>query len=144
MSCNAPRIDAPRIDATCRGWPMTDNSIFAAMQKASEEWAKATGPWMEAMTPIMPKDMLEAFFGKGISPDGLDAKTRLLLSLAALTVLQAKAEPQIRITVRQAHEAGATPQEIAETIAQMSVFAGVPAVTSAMAVARSVLDEETS
>lgn len=121
---------------------MVDASIFAAMQKASEDWAKATGPWMEAMTPTMPADVLEAFFGKGISPDGLDAKTRLLLSLGALTVLGAKAEPQIKITVRHALQAGATDQEIAETIAQMSVFGGVPAMTKAMQLARAVIDEK--
>ncbi len=55
--------------------------------------------------------------GKGINPDGLDAKTRLLLTLQGLTIQGAQAEPQIRLTVRHAVEAGATTQEIAETIA---------------------------
>ena len=40
----------------------------------------------------MPKDMMEMFFGNTINKDGLDAKTRLLLTLAALTVLGAQAE----------------------------------------------------
>ncbi|MEL6609903.1 MAG: carboxymuconolactone decarboxylase family protein [Pseudomonadota bacterium] len=121
---------------------MTDASIFAAMQKASEDWAKAASPWMEAMAPTMPKDVLETFFGKGISPDGLDAKTRLLLTLGGLTTLGATAEPQIKITVRNALEAGATQQEIIETIAQMSVFGGVPAMTKAMELARAVMEED--
>ena len=126
---------------------MADASLFAAMQKASEEWQKTAAPWIEApwieaMSPTMPKDMLESFFGKGLSPDGLDAKTRLLLTLGALTVLGAKAEPQIKITVRHAVEAGATSQEITETVALMSVFAGVPAMSKAMELARDVLDED--
>ena len=123
---------------------MTDATLFAAMQKAAEEWQKATGPWMEAMTPTMPKDVLEAFFGKGVSPEGLDAKTRFLLTLAALTILGAHAEAQIKIAVRHALEAGATNQEIIETIAQMSVFGGMPAMTKAMELARSVMDEAKS
>lgn len=119
---------------------MTDN-LFTSMQKAAEEWSKAAGPWLEAMTPTMPAELQEAFFGKGASPDGLNAKTRLLLTLGALTVLGAQAKPQIRITVRHAIEAGATDQEIAETIAQMSVFGGVPAMTTALTIAREVMAE---
>jgi 4-carboxymuconolactone decarboxylase len=45
------------------------------------------------------------------------------------------------MTVRHALEAGATHEEIAETIAQMSMFAGIPAMTRAMEIARSVMDE---
>ncbi len=96
----------------------------------------------EALFPTMPKDLMETFMGKGISPDGLDAKTRLLLTLAALTVLGAQAEAQIRITVRHLVEAGATKQEIAETIAQMGMFAGVPAMTKAMELATEVLEKD--
>ena len=120
-----------------------DNAFIAAMQKASEEWAKAAGSWLDAVPQAtMPKDMLEAFFGKDYNPEGLDAKTRLLLTLGALTVLGGQAEAQIKITVRHAREAGATDREIVETIAQMSVFGGVPAMTAAMTVARSVFDED--
>jgi len=39
-------------------------------------------------------------------------------------------------------EAGATRDEIAETIAQMSMFAGIPAMTRAMELARTVMDEQ--
>ena len=90
----------------------------------------------------MPKETMEMFFGKGINPDGLDAKTRLLLTLAALTVLGAQAEAQIRLTVRHLVEAEATKQEIAEAIAQMGMFAGVPAMTKAMELANDVLEKD--
>ena len=119
---------------------MTDNP-FVAMQRAAEEWQRVAGPWLEAVTPTLPADVLESFFGKGMNPEGLDAKTRLLLTLGGLTVTGAHAEPQIRITVRQALESGATEQEIAETIAQMSMFAGVPAMTKALSLARAVIAE---
>ena len=64
-----------------------------------------------------------------------------MLTLAGLTVLGAQAEAQIRLTVRHAMEAGATKQEIAETIAMMGVFGGVPAMSKAMELASSVMDD---
>ncbi|SMY07800.1 carboxymuconolactone decarboxylase family protein [Flavimaricola marinus] len=130
---------------------MTDNP-FEAMMKAGQDWAKALNPALESFTPkgfeslwpTMPKDMMEAFMGKGLNPEGLDAKTRLLLTLMGLTVLGAQAEAQIRLTVRHAVEAGATPQEVAETIAQAGMFGGVPAMTKAMELATEVLDKDMS
>jgi 4-carboxymuconolactone decarboxylase len=78
--------------------------------------------------------------GKTFNPEGLDAKTKLLVTLSALTIMGAQAEAQVRITVRHAVEAGATQQEIAETIGIAGMFGGVPAMTKAMELAREVLD----
>jgi len=127
---------------------MTDNP-FEAMMKMGQEMAKQMNPALESFTPkgwenmfpTMPKDMMEQFMGKGINPDGLDAKTRLLLTLMGLTIMGAQAEVQLRLTVRHAVEAGATKQEIAETIAQAAVFGGIPAMTKAMELATDVLDK---
>ena len=131
---------------------MTDNNPFEAMMKMSQDWAKSMNVDMEALTPkgfeklwpTMSKETMEMFFGKGINPEGLDAKTRLMLTLAGLTVLGAQAEAQIRLTVRHLVEAGATKQEIAEVIAQMGMFAGVPAMTKAMELATEVLEKDES
>ena len=117
-----------------------------------QDWAKQLNPALESfvpkgfddMFPTMPKDMMEQFMGKGINPDGLDAKTKLLLTLHGLTIAGAVAEPQIKLTVRHAVEAGATSQEIAETIAQAALFGGVPAMTKAMEIATDVLDKDKS
>jgi 4-carboxymuconolactone decarboxylase len=129
---------------------MSDQNPFEAMMKMSQDWAKSMNFDMDAFTPkgfenlwpTMPKEAMEMFFGKGINPEGLDAKTRLLLTLAGLTVLGAQAEAQIRLTVRHLVEAGATKREIAETIAQMGMFAGVPAMTKAMELANDVLQKD--
>ena len=66
----------------------------------------------------------------------------LLLTLAGLTMQGAQNDMALRQTVRHAREAGATKQHIVETIGQMSVFAGLPAMTRALELAQSVLDEE--
>ena len=105
---------------------------FEAMMVMGQEWAKALNPALESFTPkgfealwpTMPKEVMETVMGKTFNPEGLDAKTKMLLTLGALTILGAQAEAQIRLTVRHAIEAGATKQEIAETIAMMGVFGG--------------------
>ena len=122
---------------------------FEAIMAQAQEMAKAMNPalesfspkGMEKLWPTMPKELMEMTFGKGVSSKGLDAKTRLLLTLAGLTMLGAQNDTQIRMTVRHALEAGATKDEIAETIAQMAVFAGIPSMNRAMDFAREVLDE---
>ena len=128
---------------------MTQNP-FEAMMAMGQEMAKSLNPALENFTPqgfeklwpTMPKEVMETVMGKGLNPEGLDAKTRLLLTLGALTMLGAQAEAQIRLTVRHALEAGATKQEIAEAIAVMGVFAGVPAMSKAMELAGSVMDAD--
>ena len=127
---------------------------FADMMAMGQEWAKAVNPALEHFTPkgfenlipTMSKEDMETFMGKTFNPDGLDSKTKLLLTLGALTILGAQAEAQIRITVRHALEAGATKQEIAETIALVGVFGGVPAMSKAMELASEVMEsrEETN
>ncbi|HKK85058.1 MAG TPA: carboxymuconolactone decarboxylase family protein [Roseovarius sp.] len=129
---------------------MTDpKNPFEMMMAQAQEMAKAMNPALESFSPkgfenlwpTMPKDVMEMTFGKGVSKEGLDAKTRLLLTLAGLTMLGAQSDTQIRMTVRHALEAGATKDEIAETIAQMAMFAGVPSMTRAMEFAQEVMDE---
>ena len=128
---------------------MTDQpNPFEAMMRMSQDWAKTVNPALESFTPkgfealwpTMPKDMMETVMGKTFNPEGLDAKTKLLLTLGALTFLGAQAEAQIRLTVRHALEAGATKQEIAESIALVGVFGGVPAMSKAMELASSVME----
>ena len=135
---------------------MTDTkNPFEEMMRMGQQWARALNPSLagrtpkgfEAMWPTMPKDVMEAMMGKTFNPEGLDARTRLLLTLGALTILGAQAEAQIRLTVRHALEAGASRQEIAETIAITGVFGGVPAMAKAMELAREVMEsgeEETT
>jgi 4-carboxymuconolactone decarboxylase len=129
---------------------MTDPNPFAAMMKMGQDWARALNPALESFTPkgfealwpTMPRELLETFMGKTLNPEGLDAKTRLLLTLGGLTVLGAQAEAQIRLTVRHAREAGATKQEIAETIALMGMFGGLPAMSKAMELADEAMGGE--
>jgi 4-carboxymuconolactone decarboxylase len=119
--------------------------LFAQMLEQGQEMARAFNPALETfqlkgfetLFPTMPKDMMEMWFGRTFNREGLDAKTRLLVTIAALTVLGAHAEAQLRLAIRHALEAGATKREIAEVIYQMSMFGGVPAMTKALEIAQS-------
>ncbi|AOZ69757.1 hypothetical protein LPB142_10865 [Rhodobacter xanthinilyticus] len=126
------------------------SKLFSAMMEQGAEMARLFNPALESFNPAafeklfptMSKDMMEIWFGKTFNREGLDARTRLLVTIAALTVLGAQADAQLRLTIRHALEAGATQREIAETIFQMSMFGGVPAMTRALEIARSVFDEK--
>jgi 4-carboxymuconolactone decarboxylase len=130
---------------------MTDawTQMMTAMMAQGQEMAKAFAPALEGIDvkgfeklfPTMPKDMAEAWFGKTFNPEGLDARTRLLVTIAALTVLGAQGDAQLRLTIRQALSAGATKREIAEVIWQMSMFGGLPAMQKALEIAQSVFAE---
>jgi len=122
---------------------------FEAMMKQAQDMAKAFNPGLEsfspkgfeALWPTMPKEVMEMMFGNTVNPGGLDAKTRLLLTLAGLTCQGAQADTAVRQTVRHAVAAGAKKQEIVEAIGQMSVFAGIPAMTRALELAQEAMGE---
>ena len=122
---------------------------FEMMMQQAQEMVKSMNPALESFTPkgfdalwpTMPKEWMEMAFGNTFNTEGLDAKTRLYLTLAGLTMQGAQAETPFRLTVRHALEAGATEEEIAETIGHMSMFAGIPAMTRAMELAREVINE---
>jgi 4-carboxymuconolactone decarboxylase len=67
-----------------------------------------------------------------------DPKTRLLLSLAALTAV-GDAKPQLQFHVRAAVGAGATSQEIFELFYQLMPVVGVPRTVNAIAAAKAEL-----
>jgi 4-carboxymuconolactone decarboxylase len=123
--------------------------MFKTMMEQGQEMAKGFAPAMQGMDvkgfeklfPTMPPDMLEMWFGKTFNPEGLDARTRLLVTIAALTVLGAHADAQLRLTVKQALTAGATKRHITEVIWQMSMFGGLPAMQKALEIAQSVFAE---
>ena len=123
--------------------------MMQQMMEQGQKMASAFMPGMdtidpkafEKMFPAMPKELLEMWFGKTFNPEGLDARTRFLVTIAAQTVLGPVGEPQLRLTIKNGLAAGATPREIAEVIWQMSMFGGLPATQKALEIAQSVFAE---
>ena len=127
---------------------MTDpKNPFEDLMKMGQDWTKTMAQGVEAFAPegieklwpTMSKDMMEAFMGKGANPEGLDARTKLLLTLQGLITMGGTAEPQMRLTIRHALEAGASAQEINETIAMSALFGGAPAMARAQAMAAEII-----
>ena len=82
--------------------------LFQQMLQQGQDMARAFNPALEQvdtkafekLVPTMPADVLEMWFGRTFNREGLDAKTRLLLTIGAITVQGALAEPQLRMTIR--------------------------------------------
>lgn len=90
--------------------------------------------------PDLGKYIIEYPFGDIYQREGLDLKTRELVTVAALTAL-GHCQPQLNVHINGALNVGCAPQEIVEVILQMSVYAGFPAALNGMFVAKSVFAE---
>jgi len=81
----------------------------------------------------------EYCWGKIWSRPGLPRKTRSLLNLAMLTVLNRPQE--LKGHVNGALNNGATMEEIREVLLQTAIYCGVPAAQDSLRVAQAVLKE---
>ena len=125
----------------------TPANTFEDMMRAAEDMAKAIqksfesshAPQTDLAWPTLPKEWMEMLFGNAINTGGLDARTKLLLTLSGLVIQGVINETAFSQTIRHLKAAEVSDQEITETIAFISIFAGVPAMTKAMTLAGAVL-----
>ena len=74
--------------------------------------------------------------------DGLDRRSRSIITLSVLTALGR--ENEIEMHVRGALRNGLTPAEIGEVLLHTAIYAGVPAANAAFAIAQRVIDAESA
>ena len=110
--------------------------VAKAIQKSFES---SHAPQTDLAWPTLPKEWMEMLFGNAINTGGLDARTKLLLTLSGLVIQGVINETAFSQTIRHLKAAEVSDQEITETIAFISIFAGVPAMTKAMTLAGAVL-----
>lgn len=103
----------------------------AYVQKAAGGSDDFTGPFQDLVT--------EYCWGAVWGRDGLTRKTRSMLNLAMLAVLNRPHE--LATHVRGALTNGVTREEIREVFMQVAVYAGVPAAVEAFRVAGAAFDE---
>jgi 4-carboxymuconolactone decarboxylase len=72
--------------------------------------------------------------------DGLDRRTRSVITVAVLTALGR--EQELALHIRAARTNGLTSAEISEVLLHTAVYAGVPAANAALALAQRILDDE--
>ena len=68
----------------------------------------------------------------------LDRRTRSLLTIAILAAL---GHEELELHLKAAQNTGATPEDVAEALLHVGVYAGVPAANRAFKVAKEVLEE---
>jgi 4-carboxymuconolactone decarboxylase len=87
------------------------------------------------------QDFITRFAWGGVwTREGLDRRTRSVITLSVLTALGR--ENEIPLHVRGALRNGLTAEEIAEVLIHTAVYAGVPAANAAFSVAQRVIEEE--
>ena len=95
----------------------------------------ATTPFTAAFQEFITR----AAWGEVWARDGLDRRSRSMVTLAVLTALGRPEE--LAMHVRAARRNGVTAAEIGEVLLHTAIYAGVPAANSAFAIAQRVLDE---
>ncbi|WP_424986055.1 carboxymuconolactone decarboxylase family protein [Microbulbifer sp. S227A] len=114
------------------------------------ELAETVNPGMEAvlagrydaLVPGLSRTVVDVAYGQFYAREGLDEKTRLLATVAALTALGGQTRPQLKVNIASARKVGATQREIGEVIFQMALYGGFPAMINAMNAALEVFEEE--
>ncbi len=81
----------------------------------------------------------ETAWGTIWARDGIDRRSRSMITLAVLTALGRDHEIAMHVSAALAN--GLTREEIAEVLLHTSVYAGVPAANRAFAIAQAVFDE---
>ncbi|WP_027835016.1 carboxymuconolactone decarboxylase family protein [Maritalea myrionectae] len=82
--------------------------------------------------PNFAETLIEHAYGRIYAREGLDLKTRQLITIGALTALGGQTAPQLKINIQHAQAQGASKTEIYETIMQMSLYGGLPAAINAL------------
>src|SRR5579863_4192440 len=103
----------------------------AHVDRALADATDFTAPWQEFITRYA--------WGGVWTRDGLDRRTRSVITLSVLTALGR--ENEIAMHVRAALRQGLSREEIAEVLIHTAVYAGVPAANAAFAIAQRVFDE---
>jgi 4-carboxymuconolactone decarboxylase len=104
----------------------------AHVDRAIERTTEFTAPFQDFITRYA--------WGGVWTRDGLDRRTRSVVTLSVLTALGR--ENEIGMHVRAALRNGLTPQEIGEILIHTAIYAGVPAANSAFAIASDVIAAE--
>ena len=79
----------------------------------------------------------EVAWGSVWARDGLDRRTRSLITIALLAAAGRREELELHL--RATRHTGATPEEVREALLHVAVYAGVPAANSAFALAREIV-----
>ncbi len=90
---------------------------------------------LDAFSPDAAELVLGYSFADIIGRDGIDLKTREMMTVAMLAAM-GTAQGQLEFHMRAAMNSGVSRKEIIEIVLQVSVYAGVPACMNAITAAK--------
>ena len=125
----------------------TPANTFEGMIRVAEDRAYAVrksfgflhAPQADLAWPTMPKELMGVLFRNALKTGGLEAKTKLLLTLSGLMMQSLSNETALSQKIRRSKAAEESDQEITEPIAVISILAGVSSMTKAMTCTGAVL-----
>ncbi len=95
---------------------------------------------LKDIAPDLADWILDFAYSDVFSRPKLDLRSRELITIAALTAM-GTAAPQLKVHIGGALNVGCKPEEIVETILQMTVYAGFPAAINGIHAAREVFKQ---
>jgi len=96
---------------------------------------------VKSISPDLARFIVEFGFGDVYSRPGLDIRTRQIVTVAALTAL-GNAQPQLKVHIQAALNAGCSSEEMIEVMIQLAVYAGFPAALNGLGLLKQVLEEK--
>jgi len=111
------------------------------LAKISPEAQTRITDLLEDICPDMARLIIEFPYGDIYSREGLDLKTRELITIASLTT-QGHAQDQLKVHIKNALNVECSKHEIIEVILQMCIYAGFPAALNALLVAKEAFKEK--
>lgn len=125
------------------GEGMSESRFSKGLKRLEEidgEAGKRVMRSLEGVAPDLGRYIVEFGFGDVYSRPGLDLRAREIATIAALTAL-GNATPQLKVHINAGLNVGLTPEEIVETMIQMSLYAGFPAALNGIFAAKEVFAE---
>lgn len=110
------------------------------LEELSQGKGEAVVEALSRTSPDLARYVVEYPYGDIFCRPGLDDKQRELSTIAALAAL-GYAEPELRVHINSALNAGASREEVVETMILMSVYAGFPAAIHGIRAAEAVFGE---
>ncbi len=106
---------------------------------AAGDFRHFTLPGIDQLAPDLKRIVDEALFGSIWPRDGLTIQQRCMCTLSALLTLGHL--QLLRRHIERALNVGMAPEAVVEVFIQMTFYAGVPAVESAMSIAKDIFEE---
>jgi 4-carboxymuconolactone decarboxylase len=128
LSSTATKSSESRTDRFERG--------LTTLAKTSGASGDAVVNSFNDIAPDLGRMIVEHSYGEVFSRDGIDVKTRELTACAALAAVATKAtETPLRVHINAALKAGASRQEVVETLLNLVPYSGFPSVQQAVGIA---------